>query len=239
MHIAVLMTNTDDSAFAQAHPKDGEKYRALIESVRPDWQLTSFDVKDGIFPDDITAFDGVIITGSPASILDTTPWITELLAQIRTAFKGGVPMFGACFGHQAVALALGGEVARNPNGWAFGLIEMSVMSPLPWYDGTDTVLQYGAHIDHVTKLPEGARQVLSASNCDYAGFVISDQVYTTQNHPEMTPAFIAALVEEYASDLGPQIAQQARASLSRTADTEAFAQSIARFFEGHPSKAKR
>ena len=58
MHLAVLMTNTDESDFAQRHPKDGEKFKALIQSVRPDWTVSSFHVKDGVFPDDILAFDG-------------------------------------------------------------------------------------------------------------------------------------------------------------------------------------
>ncbi len=50
MQIAVLMTNTDESAFAAAHPKDGQKFTAMIHSVRPDWQVTVFSVKDDEFP---------------------------------------------------------------------------------------------------------------------------------------------------------------------------------------------
>ncbi len=36
MHLAPLMTNTDDSAFAQAYPKDGEKFTGLVHLVRPE-----------------------------------------------------------------------------------------------------------------------------------------------------------------------------------------------------------
>ena len=39
MRIAVLMTNTDETVFAQKHPKDGEKFTSLIKTVRPDWDL--------------------------------------------------------------------------------------------------------------------------------------------------------------------------------------------------------
>ena len=231
MHLATLMTNTDESAFAQRHPKDGEKFQRMIHAVRPDWQVSSFAVKDGIFPDDIRAFDGVMITGSPASVLEEAPWIDRLLAEIRLAYAAQIPLFGACFGHQAIAQALGGEVARNPAGWGFGLIEMSVTDEVPWYTGPQDVLQYAAHVDHVTKLPEGARQVFDASHCDYAGFVMGKHVYTTQNHPEMTPAFIDALVAEYADKLPPEVAVRAKASLDREPDQNAFSESIARFFE--------
>lgn len=93
--------------------------------------MSVFAVKDGIFPKDITAFDGVIITGSPASVHDDMPWVAPLLDQIREAFQSETPIFGACFGHQAIAVALGGGVTHNPKGWAFGLLDMQVTKALP------------------------------------------------------------------------------------------------------------
>ncbi|MFC6762038.1 type 1 glutamine amidotransferase [Sulfitobacter porphyrae] len=140
-------------------------------------------------------------------------------------------MFGACFGHQAIALALGGTVEENPNGWGFGLIEMSVVEKAPWYDGKARLLQYGAHVEHVTQMPSGARRLFTSPHCDVAGFSIGSRVYTTQNHPEMTPDFVAALIEEYADKLDPEVITRARASLQQCADTEVFARSIAAFFE--------
>lgn len=231
MRIAVLMTNTDETDFAQNHPKDGEKFTTLIKEVRPDWQAEIFAVKDAIFPDDITAFDGVVITGSPASVHEDTPWVPQLLDRIRTAYAAKTPMFGACFGHQAIAMALGGAVIRNPKGWAFGLLEMQITSRVPWCEGPDMLLQYGAHIEQVSHLPEGAEAIFATPDCPIAGFAMSDQVYTTQNHPEMTPEFIAALVEEYADKLGGDVTARARASLDRVADRQVFARSIVRFFE--------
>ena len=68
MHLALLMTNTDESDFAQDHPRDGEKFTTLVHLVRPDWRVEVFNVKDGVFPGDITDFDGVMITGSPSSV---------------------------------------------------------------------------------------------------------------------------------------------------------------------------
>ncbi|WP_375175012.1 type 1 glutamine amidotransferase [Pseudooceanicola sp.] len=225
------MTNTDESDFAKRHPGDGQKFADLIHGVRPDWDVTSYKVTDGIFPEDCRAYDGLMITGSPASVLDTLPWVEQLLDLIRTAHDADVPMFGACFGHQAIAMALGGRVERNPAGWGFGLIDMSVQAEAPGLAGRDRVLQYGAHIDHVTALPKDARVLFSADHCPIAGFAIGDRVYTTQNHPEMTPGFIAALVEEYADKLDPQAVAKARQSLRREADNAVFANSIATFFE--------
>ena len=231
MNLAILMTNTDESDFAQAHPKDGEKFTSLIRLVRPDWGLSSYSVKDGVFPDDITDFDGIMITGSPASVLDGHKWIDELLETIRIAYAANVPMFGACFGHQAIALALGGSVEKSDSGWAFGVIEMAVENAPDWYDDPSQLFQYGAHIDHVTKLPTGAKILFSSDHCGIAGFAMGDRVYTTQNHPEMTSEFAAALVDEYAPELGPEITEKAQSSLERSVQMEPFAESIARFFE--------
>ena len=94
MKIAILMTNTDETAFAQKHPKDGEKFSDMIALVRPDWACTVFSVKDGEFPEDLFAFDGAIFTGSPASVADDDPWIEQLMNLIRDAHDRKFPMFG-------------------------------------------------------------------------------------------------------------------------------------------------
>jgi GMP synthase-like glutamine amidotransferase len=232
MHLAVLMTNTDESAFAQEFPKDGAKFAQLIQSVRPAWQVTSFSVKDGEFPSDIGAFDGVMITGSPASVHDPAPWIAHLFTVIRDIYSRGVPMFGACFGHQAIAMALGGHVGPNPGGWVFGLAHADVVFKTDWMqDLPPTLKQYAAHIEQVTALPEGAKTVSSCDACPIAGYHIGDKVFSTQYHPEMTPDFIAALVTEYAPKLPPEVAQTAKASTCEVADMAIYAQCIAQFFE--------
>jgi GMP synthase-like glutamine amidotransferase len=232
MHLALLMTNTDESAFAQAHPKDGEKFAQLIQSVRPAWQVTSYSVKDGVFPTDIAAYDGVMISGSPASVHDTDPWVAQLLDLIRDIYARGLPMFGACFGHQAIALALGGHVGPNPSGWVFGLTHADIIRKTSWMQNLPATLkQYGAHTEQVTILPEGAVVLSANSTCPIAGFHIGDAVYTTQNHPEMTPEFMAALVAEYAPKLPADVAATAKSSISDHADTGVYAHSIAQFFE--------
>lgn len=232
MHLALLMTNTDESTFADAHPKDGEKFTDLVHLVRPGWTLEVFEVKNGVFPDDLSRFDGVIITGSPASVRGEAPWIERLLVLIREITAMRLPMFGACFGHQAIALALGGEIDSNPEGWAHGLIRCKVLERTDWMrDLPDEVALYGSHIEQVVRLPDHAQAIMSSPGCAFAGFVIDRHIYTTQHHPEMSPAFIAALTEEMAETLGDK-AKSARASLAAPAATRAFAQSIARFFQG-------
>lgn len=235
MHLAILITNTDESEFAQAHPKDGEKFADLIRLVRPGWTAEVFAVKDGVFPDDLERFGGVMITGSPASVRSGADWIARLLELIREMEAARLPIFGACFGHQAIALALGGTVGRNPDGWAHGLLCTETVTRTDWTSELpDRVKLYGSHSEQVTALPDGARVLARSEGCDIAGFALGAWVYTTQHHPEMTPEFIAALTEEMAEELGDEVTARARASLAVRSDMEAFAESIARFFEQAP-----
>lgn len=230
MHLALLMTNTDTSDFAQRHPKDDVKFADLIALAEPTWQVTSFSVKDGVFPDELSHFDGIMIGGSPASVHDNAPWIARLLELIREADAKGFPMFGACFGHQAIALALGGRVERNSEGWAFGRVSLEVVARPFWLTTPDRFDQYAAHIEQVTELPDGITPIFRAKHCEIAGFARDTTIYTTQNHPEMTPHFIAALVEELSDDLGPNATYKARYSLNTEVERLTFAQSITAFF---------
>ena len=47
----------------------------------------------------------------------------------------------------------------------------------------------------------------------------------------MTPEFIAALTDELADYFGPEITDRAHASFDQNADSDAYAETIARFFE--------
>jgi GMP synthase-like glutamine amidotransferase len=232
MRLALLMTNTDESEFAQRHPKDGEKFRSLMATVRPDWKVDVFPVKDGIFPDDLSRFDGVMIGGSPASVHDGSPWIEGLLDLIREIVGRKIPLFGACFGHQAIALALGGTVSRNPGGYVFGSVPTEFPDPAPWMQPPAASLRlHAAHNEAVATLPKGARVLGRSEGCATASFAIDDKVFTTQYHPEITPHFMRALLDELEGSAPADALARGRKSLSKPAESLRFAEWIARFFE--------
>ncbi|MEP0940650.1 MAG: type 1 glutamine amidotransferase [Rhizobiaceae bacterium] len=232
MHIAILVTNTDHSEFADRHPKDGEKFSRFLHGVRPDWKVSVFEVKDGEFPIGTDQFDGLLITGSPASVHDNLVWIPTLKLLISKAFASGQPIFGACFGHQVIAEVLGGKVVDNPDGWEFGAVEVNHRDTPEWAQhlGTSFTL-YAAHKEQVARLPEGAVSIASGPGCPCAGFRIGDRLYTTQYHPEMEHDFITALTQELRGDLPDNVIDRSMASLSNHADGRAYAESVARFFE--------
>ena len=231
MHIAVLATNTDDSDFAARHPRDVEKFRVLMQGVRPGWQVTAFDLPKGQFPEDIQGFDGFLIGGSPSSVHDEDAWIERLFTVIRVAFAAGKPLAGACFGHQAIAKALGGVVGPNPGPFVLGTAETEVTSPAPWMEPVARFRLAAAHGEQVTALPPGAEVVGRTPGCPAACYRIGKRVFATQYHPEMTPAFLTALVEEFAPQFPAEVGEAARASLPLRTEGPRFAEWIARFFE--------
>jgi len=86
--------------------------------------------------------DAVILTGSHYSANDDEPWIADLCEWLRVAVTGtpqGPRVFAACFGHQVLARALGGEVSTNPGGEFFfraaHVAPRPAFARLPWAHG--------------------------------------------------------------------------------------------------------
>jgi GMP synthase-like glutamine amidotransferase len=233
MHIAILDTNTDRSAFAARHPTDPMRFEALLQLVRPEWTFRGWPVKDGVFPEDHSAIDGFIVTGSPSSVNDPDPWIAKLLSTIRQIADERIPIFGACFGHQAIAAALGGRVGLNPGGgWRLGLMEAGAHQPQPWMgDDGGTIRLYAAHKEQVQHLPEGAAIIAGTEDCPVGTFIVGPTILASQYHPEMTAGFVEALIDEMAGGLTPMELERARMSMATDAERARFAGWIAGFFE--------
>lgn len=232
MKIAILMANVDESDFAQTQPKDGVKWERLLAPLRADWEFEVYSVKDGVFPDTLQGIDGLIVTGSPASVHDTDPWIRRLLSLLREAVEAKISIFGACFGHQAITVALGGSVGQNPNGWEFGVTDITLSSDLPWADEVFSSIKLNAaHIEQVIELPEGAKIYKGCASCPVGGYFIGQQIFTTQYHPEITPEFMSDLIEELADEKPADVIAGARATLMETPNNSQFATWIVGFFE--------
>lgn len=233
MRLACLLCNNDRSDFAARHPDDAARFAALIGLARPDWRVDAFVAHAGELPSRVEAYDGLIVTGSVASANDPDPWIAALFATLRTACDRAVPMFGACFGHQAIATALGGQVGPSPGGWTLGLERPHIADPLPWMD-RGTVALYAAHGEQVLRPPPGARVLGGTAGCPVGFYTVGQSIFATQYHPEMPEAFFADLVAHLGEVLSPDLAARARATLTAPPDAARFATWITAFFEAAP-----
>ncbi len=127
----------------------------------------------------------IILSGGPSSVYaDGAPAVPASL------FDAGVPVLGICYGFQAMALALGGEVERT------GLREYGGTQVEVDGDSTEqTVLTYGqplqqsvwmSHGDAVNAAPQGFTVTASTPGAPVAAFEDAERrLYGVQWHPEV------------------------------------------------------
>jgi GMP synthase-like glutamine amidotransferase len=135
-----------------------------------------------LVPDDgpLPALDGVdhvVVLGAVSSVNDPDPWIAAELAWLRRADAAGVPVFGICFGAQALCAALGGRVeamGRTEIGWVLvDPVDPGVIPAGPWLE---------FHNDRC--LPPPSATVLARNETGVQAFLIGRHL-AVQFHPEV------------------------------------------------------
>jgi GMP synthase-like glutamine amidotransferase len=185
-------------------------------------------VQAGDLPD-AAAFDGAIITGSAAGVYEDHGWIPPLLKWIRNA-RGRTRLVGVCFGHQAMAQALGGRVEKSGRGWGVGLHRYRVIAPQPWMTpALPEIALSASHQDQVVVKPEDARVTLASDFTPYAGLAWGDDAISFQPHPEFSRAFTGALVEGRRGRIDTAVVDRALESLEAEDDRAPVADWIRRF----------
>jgi len=122
----------------------------------------------------------VVLSGGPASVY------TEGAPQLDPAlFDLGIPVFGICYGFQAMAQALGGTVARTGTS-EYGRTELNVTGGQLHSDLPNTQPVWMSHGDAVTAAPDGFEVVASSAGAPVAGFEApARRLAGVQYHPEV------------------------------------------------------
>lgn len=146
----------------------------------------------------LDACDGIIVTGSPAGVYERLPWMPELERLLRRlADRQDLPALAVCFGAQALASGLGGQVGLNPTGWEIGTVRVRRTAaaredPLLGRSG-DGRFQ-ATHQDWIERLPGGAVLLAENDACPVQAFRVGELVWGTQFHPEATAAVLEDLI---------------------------------------------
>jgi GMP synthase-like glutamine amidotransferase len=224
MKIGILQTGQAPEAL-RAETGD---YPAMFERLLGGhgFSFAAWHVEGMAFPASVHDADGWLITGSRHGVYEDHPFIPPLEQFIRDALDAGVPVAGICFGHQIMAQALGGKVAKFPGGWAVGAQE---------YAFGDRKLTLNAwHQDQVIEPPEGARVLARNDFCAYAALGYGAGGYSVQAHPEFDDGFIAGLIETRGRALVPApILEAAESRMGRARDSHRIAEEIAAHFKAH------
>nr|WP_274617641.1 glutamine-hydrolyzing GMP synthase [Nesterenkonia sp. AY15] len=124
----------------------------------------------------------VILSGGPSSVY------AEGAPEVETElFEAGIPVMGICYGFQAMAHSLGGEVARTGDREYGKTAVRSVNAPHSLLTGTDAVQStWMSHSDSVQKAPEGFEVLASSEGAPVAAFADEQRrLYGVQWHPEV------------------------------------------------------
>jgi GMP synthase (glutamine-hydrolysing) len=147
-------------------------------------------------PTTLEGYDGLVVMGGAMGAHDDeqAPWLPATRALIRVAAADRVPTLGICLGHQLCAVALGGEVSKNPRGRQLVLLEVgfgaaAVDDPLLGpVVGPRRAMHWND--DVVTRLPDGAVRLASASTGEVQAARHAETVWGVQWHPEVDDALI-------------------------------------------------
>ena len=122
----------------------------------------------------------IVLSGGPASVYaDDAPQLDPAL------FDLGVPVFGICYGFQAMAVALGGTVERTGDS-EYGRTEMKVLGGELHSGLSDTQQVWMSHGDAVTAAPPGFAVVAATAGAPVAAFEDrARRLAGGQYHPEV------------------------------------------------------
>ncbi|NBX23550.1 MAG: glutamine-hydrolyzing GMP synthase [Microbacteriaceae bacterium] len=161
----------------------GAQYAQLIAR-----RVREAGVYSEIVPHSITAAEvtakspaAIVLSGGPSSVYEAgAPTLDAGILEL------GIPVFGICYGFQAMARALGGTVAQT-GGREYGATDMHVVADhaLVADQPTDQTV-WMSHGDQVATAPEGFDIVASTAATPVAAFANdARKLYGVQWHPEV------------------------------------------------------
>lgn len=148
--------------------------------------------------------DGVILGGSEASAWEDSPFNDHLLDLIAICKNDEVPLLGICFGAQLLGRALGGHVARHPEGIELGApaIRISEKGRQHFiFDGFQggCIWSVETHSDAVMTLPPDCELLASTAHTPVQAFSFGGLLTGVQFHPEMDSEDLRYLWRSYES----------------------------------------
>lgn len=230
MKVAILQC---DSVMEKLEPEFGsysDMIRHMFDDIDESLEFEVFDCQQTCYPDDINDYEFYITTGSKASAFEEQDWIRQLIEFIQLLDAEKKKLIGICFGHQVIALALGGDVTRSDKGWGIGLASNRMVARPDWMTHSPSTLNiFVSHQDQVTLLPAGARVIAESDFCPFFMLQWNEHFLSIQGHPEWNREYCKALLKERRKNIETDRFAAAMLSLQSQADNRLFSQWILNF----------
>lgn len=133
-------------------------------------------------------YAGIVLTGAHEMVTDDLEWIHETARWVKEAVESNHPMLGICFGHQLMALALGGEAGFHCDG-----PEIGTMKIRPNDNTSDDPIfsllsaEFPGHTTHyqcALTLPPKAVLLCASDHEPHQAFRVGEHAWGVQFHPE-------------------------------------------------------
>jgi GMP synthase (glutamine-hydrolysing) len=161
----------------------GAQYAQLIARRVREANVFSEIVPNSILAETVKAKDpeAIILSGGPASV-----YVERAPSLDPEILKLGIPVFGICYGFQAMTAALGGVVTKTGKS-EFGRTQILISNSPKIFNNTPGVQQiWMSHGDSVTQAPAGFTVTASSTDCPIAAYESLDgKIAGVQFHPEV------------------------------------------------------
>ncbi|MCD6426153.1 MAG: glutamine-hydrolyzing GMP synthase [Anaerolineales bacterium] len=159
----------------------GSQYTQLITRIVREQSTYSLQLPWSATAETISEIQpaGIILSGGPASIYSqNAPKFPTFLLSL------GIPMLGICYGMQAMADALEGEITAS-TAREFGYTQLITEQQNPLIP-TGAHQVWMSHGDQITKLPDGFSRLATTENTPLAAMGdLNRQLFGVQFHPEV------------------------------------------------------
>ncbi|MBW3589426.1 MAG: glutamine-hydrolyzing GMP synthase [Actinobacteria bacterium] len=160
----------------------GAQYAKLIARRVRECHVYSEIVHHDISPEEVRAKKpkGIILSGGPKSVHQPGAPVAD-----PKIYDLGIPVLGICYGHQLMALDLGGQVEKGATG-EFGRTLLEASGGLLFEEAPLEQTVWMSHNDAVTRAPQGFRKVAGTTASPVAGMEDPERgLYGVQFHPEV------------------------------------------------------
>jgi GMP synthase (glutamine-hydrolysing) len=160
----------------------GAQYAQLIARRVRECHVYSEIVPHDISPAEIRTRrpKGIILSGGPKSVHQPGAPVAD-----PEIFSLGIPALGICYGHQLMALDLGGQVEKGAAG-EFGRTSLEAQGGLLFEGLPLEQTVWMSHNDAVVEAPEGFRELAATSASPVAAMEDPERgLYSVQFHPEV------------------------------------------------------